>query len=157
MNPAELPLRPIHLPPAPGWWPPAPGWWLLAVLAVLLMLGAFLWWRRVQRQRAKRAWLTRQLADLPADRQGVETLHRLLRRAVQPLAGTNAGDAPAWPALLEKLAGATAIDALLAQEAARYDATATLDAQAVHEAGILLELALLQPRQARRRLSGGRR
>lgn len=153
MNPSDLPLQPLHLPPAPGWWPPAPGWWLLMALLLVLLAGSGYWWRQRQRRLARLAWLNETLARLRQDPAGVLSLHRLLRRALQPLAGTSALEAERWPALLAQLAGETRIEALLAQEAQCYQPQAKLDTQAVAEARILLELVLLQPRRARKRLA----
>lgn len=51
MNPNLQPdwlaqLAPSHALPPPGWWPLAPGWWLLAVLMVIAVAGATLWYLR---------------------------------------------------------------------------------------------------------------
>ncbi|WP_028239314.1 DUF4381 domain-containing protein [Stutzerimonas azotifigens] len=45
MNPLDQ-LAPAIAPPAVSWWPPAPGWWVLAALALLLPLLAWLLYRR---------------------------------------------------------------------------------------------------------------
>jgi hypothetical protein len=44
MDPMLIPLRDIHGLDPVSWWPPAPGWWLL--VALLVGLGALLWWLR---------------------------------------------------------------------------------------------------------------
>ncbi len=50
MNPADplAQLRDIHLPEPVSAWPPGPGWWLGAILllAMLALLGTWLWRRR---------------------------------------------------------------------------------------------------------------
>ncbi|NEX21145.1 DUF4381 domain-containing protein [Thiorhodococcus mannitoliphagus] len=88
MNPDPLAdLRDWHLPDPLSWWPPAPGWWILLGLAVLAMVAAFLWIRRLRRR--GRAWRAakRELVGLRAayesDRDGrrfIAELSRLLRR-----------------------------------------------------------------------------
>lgn len=67
MNPAAQPalqLRDIHLPGAPGFWPLAPGWWVVAALIALLIVGgALMTWRRF-RIRAREGRALRTLAEL---------------------------------------------------------------------------------------------
>lgn len=47
MNPLDQ-LEPLIAPAPVAWWPPAPGWWLLAVLVLVF---AWLSWRRAGRSR----------------------------------------------------------------------------------------------------------
>ena len=51
LNPSLLPLKDIHLPGAVLWWPPAPGWWVLAGLVLVLMVIAWIRYRRGWRHR----------------------------------------------------------------------------------------------------------
>lgn len=52
MQAAALVLRDVHVPPTPSLWPPAPGWWLvIAAVALLLVFGATMLWRRRRRLR----------------------------------------------------------------------------------------------------------
>lgn len=148
----SLPLKPIHLPPDPSWWPPAPGWWLLAVLVlILLALGVWLL-LRWQIRRRKRQWLQAQLAELHASQRGALLLHRLLRRAIHPLLTSTSVSEADWSTLLERLAGKP-LPALASLEAARYRPDAQLTEEALTQARPLLELALLHPRKARKRLT----
>ncbi len=59
-DPASLQnLHDIVPPAAVPWWPPATGWTVLAgILAVGLLVGTFLWLRRYQRNRYRRAALS---------------------------------------------------------------------------------------------------
>lgn len=52
MPTAQLPIKDIHVPDAIGWWPPALGWWLLAALAIMLIAGAILMYKRLTRKTA---------------------------------------------------------------------------------------------------------
>lgn len=49
MPTTQLPLRDIHLPEAISWWPPAIGWWLLAALLPVLILLAYRFYKRLNR------------------------------------------------------------------------------------------------------------
>lgn len=147
----ELPLKPIHLPPAPSWWPPAPGWWLLALLTLVLLGFCVWWWRRWRARRQQQRWLAAELAQL-ADNQNAANLHRLLRRAIQPLLPRQQ-DEPDWQASLTRLAGPQPVTALLQLESIRFQPDARLSSEALEQARPLLMLALLQPRKARKRLA----
>lgn len=92
----ELPLRDIHEPTAPPWWPPAPGWWIVA--GILLLVVAWLAWRRWRRVHARR--LAERAFDgavaaaaTPTAR--IAAMSELLRRAARrrdPAADTLDGD-----------------------------------------------------------------
>ncbi|MCX7515074.1 DUF4381 family protein [Frateuria hangzhouensis] len=120
-------LRDIHLPPAPPWWPPAPGWWLLAVLGLLLALGAAWLWRRALPLRRQRARLLGEL-DALADRHAGDPqalaagLHQLLRRVARtrdPAAAQLHGEA--WHEALARVpVGTQTLDRLFALEPAMY-------------------------------------
>ncbi len=53
MQSLKLPLRDIHLPEAVSWWPPAIGWWLVALLMLLMVFYAFLFYKH--RMKPKKA------------------------------------------------------------------------------------------------------
>lgn len=102
--PDPLQLRDVHLPEAPPLWPPAPGWWL--VLAAVLVLLAFLAWRRLQRRRWERgmAVLFDATVDAaqPTTTARVAAISELLRRASRlrdPAADRLAGEA--WLTFLD--------------------------------------------------------
>ena len=42
MNEPALNLRDIHLPEPVSWWPLAPGWWMLIVIALIIVLTAYI-------------------------------------------------------------------------------------------------------------------
>jgi hypothetical protein len=75
-------LSPSHAPPPAGWWPLAPGWWVLALLTLVALVVAWLWWRS-PRLRLRRAAL-RELAQLektaPNDGELARGLEHLVRR-----------------------------------------------------------------------------
>ncbi len=63
MNPQDplAALHPLREPPPTGWWPPAPGWWVLAAVVLsLLVLVAWVMWRRYRAN----AYRRRALAQL---------------------------------------------------------------------------------------------
>lgn len=151
MNPA-LALKPIHLPAAPSWWPPAPGWWLLAVLLLLLLALAIWGLLRWRSRRQKRRWLSAQLARLADAPNGATELHRLLRRAIQPLLAQRHLSEADWPQLLQQLAGQP-LPELLQLEALRYQPAGQISPLALAQADGLLKLALLRPRRAKKRLA----
>lgn len=79
-----LVLRDIHQPPAPPWWPPAPGWWMvLAAVAALMCIAAWLAWRRRQRTRAIEALFDTRLAQATSPSEAIAAMSELLRRAAR--------------------------------------------------------------------------
>lgn len=78
-----LVLRDVHVPPAPSLWPPAPGWWLvIGVVALVLVFGAILLWRRRRRLRTwQRMFDEASLAPQPALQ--AAAISELLRRAAR--------------------------------------------------------------------------
>lgn len=95
MQGEALVLRDVHVPPAPPLWPPAPGWWLvIGVVALLLIFGAAMLWRRHRRLQAlKRMFDEASRAPQPAQR--AAAISELLRRAarrVDPKADRLHGD-----------------------------------------------------------------
>lgn len=129
-----LALKDIHLPPPPamGW--PAPGWWLLAVVLLLLVVGAIGLWRYRRRQRGLRQAqqalmaLSRNAANAP--QASLAALSQLLKRVAlstaprQTVAGLS-GDA--WLAYLDQ--GFT--DAPFSQGVGRCLAAGQYQAQAL--------------------------
>lgn len=120
-------LRDIHLPPAPPWWPPAPGWWLLAALALSLLAGGVLLWRRARRRGRYRAGILAEVDALAARHSGdaqalAAGLHQLLRRVARrhdPAATRLRGDA--WREALARVpVDADTLQRLLALEPAMY-------------------------------------
>ena len=102
-------LRDIHLPEPVSWWPPAPGWWLVTGLAVVLLALLLRFaWRRLARNRYRRialAALNGPVREIISDREFLEEVAAVLRRAalaaygrerVAPLVGE------AWLAFLDE-------------------------------------------------------
>jgi hypothetical protein len=82
-------LAPEHAPAPPGWWPPAPGWWGLAVLLLIVAIGAWVWWRS-PRRRLRQATLRELRKIRAADLRPNETaqaIQNLLRRYALVLFG----------------------------------------------------------------------
>ena len=49
MNPADaLNLRDIYLPDAVSWWPPAVGWWVSGILLLIIIVGFWLFIKRLK-------------------------------------------------------------------------------------------------------------
>lgn len=75
-------LAGAHAPAPPGWWPLAPGWWL--ILALLVLITGFIWWRYRQPQNRLRRTALRELAHLSSGAQDdaafARALENLLRR-----------------------------------------------------------------------------
>lgn len=137
----RLPLRDIHLPPDPSWWPPAPGWWLVLALAVVLLVTAYLFYRRARRARIWRARVLheiRQLADRHAhdDIAYATALHQLLRRAVwRYSAGAHHLQGEPWRhALAQVPVDDATLDTLMTLEARMYQPHAQFNRTAVEEA-----------------------
>lgn len=79
-------LADIHLPDGVSWWPLAPGWWILLTLAIIALVGFFIW-RRRKAQNIYRNIAQHQLAGIYADYQKtqnaaayLQALSLLLRR-----------------------------------------------------------------------------
>jgi hypothetical protein len=153
----ELPLKPIHLPPPPSWWPPAIGWWLLVAFMLLLAAGLFLLWLRHRKNQRMAQWLSDTLADIDRQAEWIPALHQLLRRALCQLdKNLLTADEASWRLSLNHLAGRQSIKVLTQLEISRYQPTADIDKEAaLEEAKPLLQLALLRPRLARKRLLTG--
>lgn len=87
IDPAALPLRDIHLPESVSWWPPAPGVWVLIALAALLLVLGVVWlaaWQRRNRVRREAREmlnaLRKQWCGDPRPAQAAAALSELLRR-----------------------------------------------------------------------------
>lgn len=143
MTPAGPQLRDIQLPPPAHWWPLAPGWWLLVAVALLLL--AWLTWRQYRRRLPRRRWRAacRELDALQAahatdhdDAAFAAGVSQLLRRAARLRDPACAGlRGQAWHAAMQDLSGVKAhTDALLTLEDAMYRPAATLDALEVVKA-----------------------
>jgi hypothetical protein len=79
-----LVLRDIHQPPAPPWWPPAPGWWLLiAGVAVIVSIVAWVALRRHRRARAIASLFDARLAQAQTPAEEIAAMSELLRRAAR--------------------------------------------------------------------------
>lgn len=80
-------LRDIHLPDPGGFWPPAPGWWILAiiVLALLTVLGVWLWRRRRRNRWIHYAWIELDAlrANAQRDSRWFGHLNALLKRCAR--------------------------------------------------------------------------
>jgi uncharacterized membrane protein YccC len=144
VNP-ELPLRDIHLPEAIGWWPPAPGWWIL--LAAIILLGLWLWrrYRAMQKQRAFRRSVERELDTIASAFRQHQDAHRLvqdlsvlLRRAAMSVAPRQqvAGEVgEPWLRHLDELANMQLFDTRTGRQliTAPYQPKADVDTQALLE------------------------
>jgi hypothetical protein len=141
--PQALPLRDIKLPAEPGFWPLAPGWWLLiAILLVLFVWLAVIWYRHHLK---KRRWLeiNQQLSEIEFAYQQNQDSQQLLaqisvflRRFVkfqlhQDQATTLAGDS--WIAYLNQFDNSnpfavyqSALTAGVYQDSCEYNAAGLL-------------------------------
>ncbi len=103
-------LAPEHAPAAPGWWPPAPGWWLLALILLIILVGAWNRWRNPSLRLRRRA--LKELAAIRARGSGsletAQALQNLLRRYALALFGREAVaglSGPAWLGFLAARGG----------------------------------------------------
>lgn len=156
MNELPLDLKDIHLPTDPSWWPPAPGWWLLSV--IILLLAAVAVWRLHKRHKQKQlaAWLNKQLHALEQAQNSANSLHSLLRNAVCSVAPSlkNASQYQ-WQQALQALAQQQPIDDLITIERAIYQPVEfdqSTQQNAITQARPLLNLVLLNPKKAQKRL-----
>ena len=144
MNP-ELPLRDIHLPEAIGWWPPAPGWWLLLAAIILLGLWLLRRYQAMQRQRALRRSVERELDAIARAFDQHQDAHRLvqdlsvlLRRVAMSVAPRQevAGEVgEPWLRHLDALANTQLFDTETGRQliTAPYQPKADVDTQALLE------------------------